>query len=182
MQITINWEDGIAPSDAIEARVRAEASKLLRVEPRIASVRVALRHASSRRHKGDLYAVRLQFGVPGGADVTIGHNPDADHAHEDAYVAIRDAFRAARRRLQERHRRLSGIVKTHRPQATAKVSQLFADGDYGFMETEDGREIYFHRNAVLNGGFQHLRIGDRVRFVESEGDKGAQASTVVPVS
>ena len=48
----------------------------------------------------------------------------------------------------------------------------------GFIETADGREIYFHRNAVLDGAYRRLRGGSEVRFVEVEGAKGAQASTV----
>lgn len=47
-----------------------------------------------------------------------------------------------------------------------------------FIETVDGREIYFHRNSVLNGDFLSLREGDRVRFHEEPGDKGPKASTV----
>jgi cold shock CspA family protein len=42
----------------------------------------------------------------------------------------------------------------------------------------DGREIYFHRNAVLAGHFDRLRIGSQVRFAEEAGEKGPQASSV----
>ena len=48
----------------------------------------------------------------------------------------------------------------------------------GFIEAADGGEIYFHRNAVLDGAFDRLVVGSEVVFVEEEGDKGAQASTV----
>ena len=63
---------------------------------------------SGRHRQGDLYQVRLQITVPGAADVMIDRNPSADHAHEDPYVAIRDAFAAARRRLQDIRRRAQG--------------------------------------------------------------------------
>ena len=59
-----------------------------------------------------------------------------------------------------------------------RVARFLAGEDSGFIETADGREIYFHRNAVLNGGFARLSVGSEVRFVEEEGEKGAQASTV----
>jgi len=49
---------------------------------------------------------------------------------------------------------------------------------YGILETGDGREVYFHRNSVLNGDFAKLAIGDRVTFAEEMGEKGPQASTV----
>ena len=58
------------------------------------------------------------------------------------------------------------------------MAKLLAGDEYGFIETADGREIYFHRNAVLDGAYRRLRVGSEVRFVEEEGAKGAQASTV----
>jgi len=180
MNIQITWEGDLSHSDAMERRILAEADKLRRVEQRIGAVRIAVRNATGRHRNGDLYAVRLQISTPGGADVVVDRNPDQDHSHEDPYVAIRDAFRAARRRLQDRHRRMQGVVKTHAPRNIAKVSAVFAGRDYGFLETEDGREIYFHRHAVLNGGFDSLKVGDSVRYVESEGEKGPQASSVYP--
>ena len=52
------------------------------------------------------------------------------------------------------------------------------DEDYGFLETEDGREVYFHRNTVLGKHFDELEIGTLVRFSEEPGDFGPQASAV----
>ena len=53
-----------------------------------------------------------------------------------------------------------------------------AGGGFGFLKTSDGREVYFHRNSVLNDAFPRLKVGTRVTFAEEEGDKGPQASTV----
>ncbi len=61
---------------------------------------------------------------------------------------------------------------------SATVARLDPSGEFGFLETADGREIYFHRNSVLNGGFARLAVGSRVTFAEELGEKGAQASTV----
>jgi cold shock CspA family protein len=58
------------------------------------------------------------------------------------------------------------------------VTQLDPLGEFGFLETGDGREIYFHRNSVLENGFSRLNVGARVTYVEEMGDKGPQASTV----
>ncbi len=56
--------------------------------------------------------------------------------------------------------------------------RIDADGGFGFIETPDGREIYFHRNSVLNDGFPRLDVGTRVTFAEEMGEKGPQATTV----
>src|SRR5262245_59921056 len=99
-------------------------------------------------------------------------------AHEDVYVAIRDAFNAAGRKLQDHARRRRGKVKAHQPAAVARVSKLFPIEDYGFLQTANGRELYFHKNSVLSPGFDRLEIGAQVHFAEEMGEKGPQASTV----
>jgi cold shock CspA family protein len=55
---------------------------------------------------------------------------------------------------------------------------ILPHADHGFLETPDGREIYFHRNSVLNAKFDDLVSGTEVAFAEEQGDKGPQASTV----
>jgi cold shock CspA family protein len=93
-------------------------------------------------------------------------------------LAIRDAFKAAGRRLEDYARRQRGDVKSREARPLAKVSQLFPDKGYGFLATADGRDIYFHKGSVLNRAFGRLRVGTTVSFVEEQGDKGPQASTV----
>jgi cold shock CspA family protein len=58
------------------------------------------------------------------------------------------------------------------------VTKLDAERSCGFLQTKNGREIYFHQNSVLDGGFRQLAPGARVLFSEEMGDKGPQASTV----
>jgi cold shock CspA family protein len=79
-----------------------------------------------------------------------------------------DEFVQCRRRL----------VKAHQSTPRARVASLFPEAGYGFLETRDGREVFFHSNSVLGGGFSRLRIATEVTFVEEPGDKGPQASTV----
>ena len=176
--LKIAFEGGLEASDALRARIEREALKLERFSDRITACRVAVIGRSGHHHKGDLYGVRIQIVMPGRADVMIDRNPSADHAHEDAYVAIRDAFNAARRRLQDHERRFEGKVKSHEAPPHGRVTRLFPQEGYGFIESSDGREIYFHQNAVVNDGFGRLEPGTEVRFAETEGEKGPQASTV----
>ncbi|HEX5380047.1 MAG TPA: HPF/RaiA family ribosome-associated protein [Phenylobacterium sp.] len=176
--LQITFEGGLEASDALQQRIEREAEKLERFHDRIISCRVAVIGRPGRRRHGDLYAVHLQITTPAEGDVVIDRNPPADHSHEDAFVTVRDAFAAARRRLQDRRRRMQGQVKVHEAPPQGHVARIFKDEGYGFIESADGREIYFHRNAVVNGGFDHMAPGTEVRFVESEGEKGAQASTV----
>ena len=59
-----------------------------------------------------------------------------------------------------------------------RKSASFPKEGYGFIETPDDREIYFHRNSVLNSAFEHLDIGDEVIFSEKAEDKGPRATTI----
>ena len=104
--------------------------------------------------------------------------PDDEHAHEDVYVAIRDAFDAARRQLQDQIRTSQGKVKVHEVPPHGCIIALVPDQDYGKIETPDGKHVYFHRNSVIDADFNHLNVGDAVHFSEEMGEHGLQASTV----
>ena len=170
---------GMDRSAAIEARVREKAAWLETFHDRIGSCRVVVEAPHRHHHKGQLYTVRVDVTVPG-AEVVVDRAPAEDHAHEDVYVAIRDAFDAARRRLEDQARRRRGEVKAHATAPSGTVSELYAKAGYGRIDTGDGRSVYFHRNSVLDGGFDALKVGARVRYVEEPGAEGPQASTVYP--
>jgi ribosome-associated translation inhibitor RaiA len=91
-------------SAAVEADVRRRLAKLEGASSRITSCRVAIEAPHRRHQQGRIFQVRVEIHVPGGHIVT-GRSSDEHHAHEDVYVAVRDAFRAARRRLEDHARR-----------------------------------------------------------------------------
>jgi cold shock CspA family protein len=94
-------------------------------------------------------------------------------------MVVRHAFEAARRQLQKHVQRRRREVKVHQePRAPGVIVELVHEEGYGFIETADGQEVYFHRNSVLNDEFRHLKVGTGVRYVEERGEKGPQASTV----
>lgn len=169
------------PSEAVEARVRDRTTALERFHPRITGCHVVVEAHHRHHHQGQLYHVAIHLVLPEG-EIAVTRDPAEHHAHEDVFVAVRDAFDAAERRLQDRVRRLRGVVKHHEPTAYGTVGQLFPD--HGFIRSaSDGQEIYFHRNSVLDGKFDQLEAGLEVRFAlhEGEGQQGAQASTVTVV-
>jgi cold shock CspA family protein len=116
--------------------------------------------------------------MPGHKDVIVDKRHDDAPEHEYPLVAIRAAFDAAVRQIEDAERDLRGQVKAHSSESHGRVARFLAGENCGFIETADGREIYFHRNSVLDGAFDHLSVGSEVRFVEEVGEKGAQASTV----
>jgi len=145
---------------------------------RITACRVVLKGPGGHHRTGGLYEVNIHLSLPDGREVNIGRTAQADERHSDLPFAINDAFKRARRQLQDQVRRLQGQVKHHEGAPIGTVVRLDPAGEFGFLETGDGREIYFHRNSVLGDRFSHLTAGSRVTFTEEIGEKGPQASTV----
>ena len=178
VQITFRNMD---PSPAVEADVLRRAALLDRYHPRIQSCRAVIEAPHRHRRKGSPYRVRIDLVVPG-AELVVGRDPPKHAAHADVFVAVRDAFRAARRELMDDARKARGDVKTHDEPALGQVVLVSEQpgAGFGFLQTRDGREVYFHEHAVVDG-WRSLSVGDRVRFVEESGIQGPQASTVVRV-
>ncbi len=91
-----------------------------------------------------------------------------------------EAFDALDRRLEERSRVMQQKVKAHEEFARrGRVIRLFPE--YGFIEAEDGLEVYFHANAVKKGSFTGLNLGTEVKFGQEQGIEGPQATWVQPL-
>lgn len=174
LQITYR---NLESSEPIEAAIRKEGEVLDKIFGRIMRCHVVVEASHKRHHQGNLYQVRINLTVPG-KELAVSRMPDQQQAHEDLYVAIRDAFTAAGRQLESYASRKRRDVKTHEIQPHGKISELFIEEGYGTIESSDGSLVYFHRNSVLNADFGKLSIDTKVSFVEEEGEKGPQASTV----
>ncbi len=191
LQITFR---NMASSEVVKRWIRKEADKLNEFHGKITGCRVVVELPNRRRKAGNRYHVRVDLTVPG-AEMVVKRQPnlralpgrvvkqaskrlEVGVPHKNLRQAINDAFRAAQRRLQNYSRRRRREVKTHEVPPLAYVTRLFPQEGYGFLETGDGREIYFHKNSVLNKAFARLAPGSMVSFTEERGDQGPQASTV----
>jgi cold shock CspA family protein len=145
---------------------------------RLTAGRVVVKAPGGHHRTGGLYDINIRLALPDGREVNIGRTPQNDERYADLHFALNDAFKRARRQLQDQVRKLQGQVKQHEGPPMGTVKEIDPLGEFGFIEASDGREIYFHRNSVLNGGFPELIVGARVTFAEERGDKGPQASTV----
>lgn len=174
LEITFRHMD---PSPALESVVRERAEKLEKFCNQMIGCRVMIESPHKHRHKGNLHHLRIVVTVPGD-EIVVQRSPDENQSHEDPYVVVRDAFDSMRRRLEDYMRKRRGEVKMHGEPAHGRVTVLEPLQDYGRLETPDGRDIYFHRNSLVNADFDELEIGTELRFVEEAGEKGTQASSV----
>jgi len=166
------------PTADIRSAIAKQVERLERFSSRIVACRVVVSGPETRHRSGDLFQVDVRITMPGHKDVIVGKRHGDAAEHEHALVALRHAFDAAVRQVEDAMRDLREEVKQHAAESHGRVAKLIAGENYGFIETPDGREVYFHRNAVLNGAYDRLVVGSEVRFFEEAGDKGAQASTV----
>ena len=102
----------MAPSPEIETAIREKAARLEHYFDRITSCRVVVEQPAQHKRNGKPFTVHLDIKVPGG-EIAITHDHD-----EDLHVALRDAFDAARRKLEDHVRVQRGDVKAHRPAST----------------------------------------------------------------
>jgi cold shock CspA family protein/ribosome-associated translation inhibitor RaiA len=166
------------PSEAIRSEVEKQAKRLENFHDRITSCNVAVIAPQTRHRKGDLFKIDIRIAMPEHKDISVTKTHGDAPEHEHVAVAIKDAFAAAQRQIEDAVREMRGQVKVHEAADHGCISKFVAGDDYGFIETADGREVYFHRNSVRDDAFDRLAVGAEVRFVEELGEKGPQASTV----
>jgi ribosomal subunit interface protein len=166
-------------TDDIEDLIRDKAAKLEQFCDHITSCRVAVEKVQQHQNSGNPFRVRIDMKVPPGHEIVAKREPSKGDLHDPLDTVIRKAFAAARKELEKVTDKQSGRVKWHpEQQVMGYVFKLFEDDDYGFIKTPDDREIYFHKNAVLNGDFERLKVGTGVRFHAEDGEKGPQATSV----
>ena len=176
--LEITFRDAVK-SDEIVNLIEEKTASLDKLCDNLISCRVAVERPHDNKRSGNAYRVRIAMRIPPGREVIVKREPTDNSLAEPLTTVIREAFETARRRLVKLLEQQQGVIKTHpQQQSLAYVTKLFKDRGYGFVETLEGREIYFHRNSVLHDDFSRLDIGTGVRYVAVDGDDGPQASTI----
>ena len=100
------------PSSAVEARIRERCHKLEQFAEHVTCCRITIEAPHMPHHKDGLYMVTIDITLPVEKQ-GVSRHLDQHHTHEDVYVAIRDAFDAARRQLEDYVRRRRADIKPH---------------------------------------------------------------------
>jgi ribosomal subunit interface protein len=164
-------------TDSIRTEVEAFVSKLDRFYDRIMHCEVSISAPHRHQRKGRLYHVAIRLLMPG-PDLMISRKVEDDPSHEKLHTALNHAFHAMERRLEDRVRTMRGYVKGREAPTVGRVLRVFPDRGFGFLEGDDGQEIYFHEHSVLNRKFSELQEGNTVRYRLEKGEKGPQASSL----
>ena len=174
--VEIDFQD-LTATPSVRNSIEQHVAKLEERFGRITACRLVVKGPGGH-HRTGLYDVNIRLALPDGREVNVGRTPQEDERYSDLTFAVNDAFKRARRQLQDQVRHLQGQVKHHEAEPLGTIKHLDPSGEYGFIEAGDGHEVYFHKNSVLDDAFGRLSIGSRVTYFEESGEKGPQASTV----
>jgi ribosomal subunit interface protein len=160
-------------SSALDTTIRKKAKKLEQFYDRISSCRVVVERTQRHKHQGQLFNIRIDVSVPG-KELVVTHKQN-----EDVYVALRDAFNAMTRQLEEHARKRHGRIKAHEKVKHGYVARIMPEEGYGFIEGTDGTEYYFSVTNVHYPDFEQLLVGDAVEYIPAQFDDGWQAHHIL---
>ncbi len=175
--VEIDFQDMTA-TPSVRTSIEQHVAELEQRFGRVTACRVVVKGPGGHHRTGGLYEVNIRLALPDGREVNVARTPQADERHSDLTFAINDAFKRARRQLQDHVRRMQGQMKHHDGSA-----------DRNRHASRSVRRVWLHRssrwprslfspNSVLDDAFGRLTVGTRVTFAEEMGEKGPQASTV----
>lgn len=167
-------------SPELEQAIRQGVAHLEKLYPRVVGCRVSVEAAHRRHRKGNVPDVHIEVDVPG-RRIAVSREPRRTRQHHvdpDVSSSLHDAFEAVSKRLLDYKRIQAREVKPHPAALRGHISRIYRQRDYGFLVSANGSELYFHRNSVIDGGFDSLAEGLSVDYIESAGDTGPTASKV----
>lgn len=163
IQITIK---DMPNSPALEDHLRKKALKLGQYYEHINHCKIVIHIPQKHKHQGKLFSVGITVAVTG-KELVVNRK-----LNEDVYIAIRDAFHAIQRQVENYARKRRGHVKTHTAAMHGYIKKVFAEEGYGFIQGDDNSEYYFSPTNMSNLSFAHIGVGDIVHFIgvpQSEG-------------
>ena len=168
-----------------EQEIRKRVAVLESIYDRLVSCRVRVDHRASNSNDTIPPVVHIEMGIPGRRDLVVSHEPEhlqQKFQRPDLRNAIHEAFRIAERQLRAYKDKSTDHTKDQRHEAEhqnlGQVTELVPERDFGFLMTKEGGLLYFHRNSLLNGDFDALKLREEVYYVEAVGDTGPIATKV----
>jgi ribosome-associated translation inhibitor RaiA/cold shock CspA family protein len=175
----------VPKSDWAENEIRDHVARLEEIYDRLTTCRVRVDQRANNSNNTVPPVVRIEMSVPGHTDIVVAHEPDhlqRKFQAPDLHNAINEAFRIAERRLSQYKDQLQDRTAPGAHESAneflGQVAELTPERDYGFLLTATGGLLYFHRNSVLSGDFDRLKVGTEVHYVEELGDTGPTAKKV----
>lgn len=169
----IHWTGMGDIEESLRNEIEARLELLAEGHSDLIDLRVTGHTTGHHQHGGQ--EVRITCQARGREIVAARTRADLSLALDEAL----DVFEREVHKLREKRRDLSRALPPEPPHMGV-VDRIFRDKDYGFILTDAGEQVYFHRNAVKEGlEFDRLEEADRVALNVEPGQKGPQATTVI---
>jgi len=175
----------LAKPDWAEDAILDHLARLEGIYDRLITCRVRVDQRASNSSNTVPPVVRIELSVPGHDDIVVAHEPDRlqrKFQTPDLHNAINEAFRIAERRLaqykDQLQDRTAAVTHEASHEFLGQIAELHPEKDFGFILTASGALLYFHRNSILSGAFERLKVGTSVHYVEDVGDTGPIATKV----
>jgi ribosome-associated translation inhibitor RaiA len=178
LQLSFKNIDG---SDAMKAVVRERVDRLDRMYPSLIGCRVVIEapHRSAQGSRPPL-GVSIEAEIPG-KPMIVAKDAEQHRSAADQGTIVNRTFDVVERQLDDATRIAHGEVKTHEAAGeSGSVTRVFPEQGYGFVEAKAAGNLYFTRNAVVDGRFDELTVGTIVHLTlaTGEGPMGPQASSI----
>src|SRR3954469_11093758 len=167
----------IEKSDWAEDQILDHIQRLEDIYERLITCRVRVDQRNTNANNTIPPVVHIEISVPGHKDIVVAHEPahlQRKFQAPDLKNAINEAFRIAERRLSQYKDQLTDRTAEGTHEAAneflGQVGEITPAEDFGFLLTASGSLLYFHRNSVLSGDFDRLKVGSEVRYIEEVGD------------
>jgi ribosome-associated translation inhibitor RaiA/cold shock CspA family protein len=172
----------VESSASLETLIRERVERLQRFHPHITGARVVVEVPHRSPESGKLpLGIAVEIDVPGRNPVIAKGEQDRREVKGDRSAIVNRVFEAAERQLEQIAAIRKGEVKQHGSAGdTGVVVRIFPEQNYGFIEVKDSPDLYFSREVVGNGSFEHITVGSLVHVTRAatEGPMGPQASSV----
>lgn len=172
----------VESSASLETLIRERVERLQRFHPHITGARVVVEVPHRSPESGKLpLGIAVEIDVPGRNPVIAKGQQDRREVKGDRSAIVNRVFEAAERQLEQIAAIRKGEVKQHGSAGdTGIVVRIFPEQNYGFIEVKDSPDLYFSREVVGNGSFEHITVGSMVHVTRAstEGPMGPQASSV----
>ena len=168
-------------SEWVENYIVERLARLERFADGITRCKVTLTQEVASHAKGNRYSVMVEVRLPPNQDLAAKKQKAIRDMPTQLPALINQGFGAIETQLKKTAQLRRSEMKTHDSEPRGLVASLSPEG-FGFIRSFDDQDVYFHRNSVLHGDFERLRVGTEVRFNPEQGEKGLQASTVQVVA
>jgi cold shock CspA family protein/ribosome-associated translation inhibitor RaiA len=173
MTMEIHWGGASEFQDRERANAEARIERLAEGHSDLIDLRITGRKTGHHRHGDQEVRVTCQ---------ARGHETVVARTRPDLGLALNEALDAFEREVRQRREKLRDLSRSRPPEPPhlGIVDRVFRQEGYGFILTDDGDQVYFHRNAVKEGlDFDRLEEADRVALNVEPGREGPQATTVI---